>query len=279
MKWLFVLLLAVIVFGGAAFFSYDLFVKPERKIIAEKSGEIPVEPIPDISLAEFQAAAKLRQEGKLTEAREALVLLLQKYPSGLHVEEAKDLLGEVNTDILLSDYRTPEKQEYIVKRGDVLAKIAAKMKTTPELIVRTNRLTNTMLRVGQVLQLSRPDFSLFIQRKAQTVVLLNHGQFFKRYRIKIVKVSAKQPPRINTKVAEILAFRGGKRVGFGTKEYLGSTRWIRLNQPGYFLFAVPDSTHRDESGQTPPPGPGLSASDMEELSSLVSNKTAVTITD
>jgi len=279
MKWLFVLLLAVIVFGGAAFFSYDLFVKPERKIIAEKSGEIPVEPIPDISLAEYQAAAKLRQEGKLTEARDALVLLLQKYPSGLHVEEAKDLLGEVNTDILLSDYRTPEKQEYIVKRGDVLAKIAAKLKTTPELIVRTNRLTNTMLRVGQVLQLSRPDFSLFIQRKGQTVVLLNHGQFFKRYRIKTVKVSAKQPPRINTKVAEILAFRGGKRVGFGTKEYLGSTRWIRLNQPGYFLFAVPDSTHRDESGQTPPPGLGLSASDMEELSSLVSNKTAVTITD
>ena len=279
MKWLFVLLLAVIVFGGAAFFRYDLFVKPERKIIAEKSGEIPVEPIPDISLAEFQAAAKLRQEGKLTEARDALVLLLQKYPSGLHVEEAKDLLGEVNTDILLSDYRTPEKQEYIVKRGDVLAKIAAKMKTTPELILRTNRLTNTMLRVGQVLQLSRPDFSLFIQRKAQTVVLLNHGQFFKRYRITTVKVSAKQPPRINTKVAEILAFRGGKRVGFGTKEYLGSTRWIRLNQPGYFLFAVPDSTHRDESGQTPPPGLGLSASDMEELSSLVSNKTAVTITD
>ncbi|MEY2564603.1 MAG: hypothetical protein QOH88_2796 [Verrucomicrobiota bacterium] len=279
MKWLFALLLAVIVFGGAAFFSYDLFVKPERKIIAEKSGEIPVEPIPDISLAEFQAAAKLRQEGKLTEAREALILLLQKYPSGLHVEEAKDLLGEVNTDILLSDYRTPEKQEYVVKRGDVLAKIAAKMKTTPELIVRTNRLTNTMLRVGQVLQLSRPEFSLFIQRKAQTVVLLNHGQFFKRYRIKTVRISAKQPPRITTKVAEILAFRGGKRVGFGTKEYLGSTRWIRLNQPGYFLFAEADSTHRDESGQSPPPGLGLSASDMEELSSLVSNKTAVTITD
>ena len=32
MKWLFVLLLAIVIFGGAAFFSYDLFVKPERKI-------------------------------------------------------------------------------------------------------------------------------------------------------------------------------------------------------------------------------------------------------
>jgi hypothetical protein len=279
MKWLIVLFLAVVVFGGAAYFSYNLFVKPERKIIAEKSGEIPVEPVPDFSLPEFQAAAKLRQEGRLTEARDALIALLQKYPNGQHVEEAKDLLGEVNTDILFSYYRTPEKQEYLVRRGDVLAKIAAKTKTTPELIMRTNRLTTNMLRIGQVLQISHPDFSVFIQRKAQTVVLLNHGQFFKRYRIKTVKVSAKQPPRINTRVAEILAFRGGKRVGFGTKEYVGSTRWIRLNQPGYFLYAEADSTHRDESGQTPPPGLGLAASDMEELSSLVSSKTAVTITD
>jgi LysM repeat protein len=279
MKWLFVLLLAVLVFGGAAFFSYDLFVKPERKITAEKSGEIPVEPVPDIGLPEFQAAATLRQENKLTEARDALVLFLQKYPSGLHLEEAKDLLGDVNTEILLSGYRSPEKQEYVVRGGDVLAKIAAKTKTTPELIMRTNNLTNTMLHVGQHLLISHPDFSLFIQRKAQIAVLLDHGQFFKRYHVKTVKVSAKQPPRINTRVAEILAFKSGKRVGFGSKEYVGSTRWIRFNQPGYFLYSEPDATHRDESGQPPPPGFGLAASDVEELSSLVSAKTAVTITD
>jgi LysM repeat protein len=279
MKWLFVLLLAVLVFGGAAFFSYDLFVKPARKINAEKSGEIPVEPVPDISLPEFQAAAKLRQENKLAEARDALVLFLQKYPSGLHVEEAKDLLGDVNTEILLSAYHSPEKQEYIVRSGDVLARIAAKTKTTPELIMRTNNLTNTMLTIGQRLLISHPDFSLFIQRNAQTVVLLDHGQFFKRYRVKTVRVSAKQPPRINTRVAEILAFKDGKRVGFGTKEYVGSTRWIRLAHPSYFLYAEPDPGHRDESGQPPPPGLGLAASDVAELSSLVSTKTAVTITD
>jgi LysM repeat protein len=279
MKWLFVLLLAVIVFGGAAFFSYELFVKPERKIIAEKSGEIPIEPVPDISGPEFQASAKLRQENRLTEARDALVLFLQKYPTGPHVEEAKDLLGDVNTEILLSGYRSPEKQEYTVRSGDVLAKIAAKTKTTPDLIMRTNNLSNTMLRVGQQLLISHPDFSLFIQRKVQTVVLLDHGQFFKRYHVKTVKLSAKQPSRINTRVAEILAFRGGKRVGFGSKEYVGSTRWIRLNQPGYFLYSEADATHRDESGQPAPPGLGLASSDVEELSSLVSTKTPVTITD
>jgi LysM repeat protein len=279
MKWLFLLLLAVVIFGGAAFFSYDLFVKPERKIQQEKSGEIPVEPVPDVSLPDFQAAAKLRQEGKLMEARDALLSYLQKFPTGQHIEEAKDLLGQVNVEMLFTEYRSPEKQEYIVRSGDVLAKIANKTKTTPELIMRTNNLTNPMLRVGQRLLISRPDFSIFIQRKAQTVILLNHGQFFKRYRVKLVKLSAKQAPRITTRVAEVMAWKGGKRVGFGTKEWQGSVRWIRLAQPGYFLFAVLEPGQRDEAAQPPPPGLGLPASDMEELSSLVNSKTAVTITD
>ncbi|HEY2615433.1 MAG TPA: LysM peptidoglycan-binding domain-containing protein [Chthoniobacterales bacterium] len=279
MKWLFVLLLAVLVFGGAAYFSYNLFVKPERTMRAEKSGEIPVEPLPDISLPEFQAAAKLRQEGKLLEARDALVNFLQKYPSGLHIDEAKDLLGEINTEILLSDYRSPEKQEYVVRSGDVLAKIAAKTKTTPELIMRTNNLTSTMLRVGEHLLISHPDFSLFIQRKPQIVVLLNHGQFFKRYHIKTVKVAGKPPTRINTRVAEVMAWSNGKRVGFGTREYAGSIRWIRLAQPGYFLYAEPDAAHPAAAAQPLPAGLGLAASDVEELSSLVNSKTAVTITD
>jgi len=278
MKWLFVLLLAVVVFGGAALFSYNLFVKPDRTIRAEKSGEIPVEPLPDISLPEFQAAAKMRQEGKLVEARDALNLLIQKYSAGAHIEEAKDLLGDLNVEILLSGFRSPEKQEYIVRRGEVLARIAAKLKTTPELIMRANNLNSTMLRVGQSLVISHPDFSIFIQRKPQIVVLLNHGMFFKRYHVRTLKLPTKQPPRLSTRVAETLAWRGGKRVGFGTKEYSGSTRWIRLAAPGYVLYAEPDAAHRD-AVPLPPQGLGMAASDVEELSSLVNNKTAVTITD
>src|SRR3979411_308970 len=107
MKWRFLLLLAVVIFGGAAFFSYDLFVKPERKIQQEKSGEIPVEPVPDVSLPEFQAAAKLRHECKHIESRVAVIAFLHRFPTGHHIEEAKDLLGQVNTEMLFTDYRSP----------------------------------------------------------------------------------------------------------------------------------------------------------------------------
>lgn len=278
MKWLFAFLLAVIVFGGGAFFSYQLFVKPEVAVRTESKSEEPVRTILDYTLPELQVALKLQQEKKLNEARAALNAFLQKYPNGLHSEEAKDALGEVNMDILLTSYPSPEKQEYIVKRGDVLARVAHKMKSTPELIMRMNNLNGTMLHIGDRLLISHPEFSLLIQRKEKLVVLFDRGAFFKRYHVLEVKLPERAQPKITTHVAEVMAWQGSKRVGFGTKEYVNSTRWIRLAASGYMLFSMPDQTHPDALSP-PAQGLGLAASDLVELSSLVNSKTAVTITD
>jgi LysM repeat protein len=279
MKWLFALLLALAIFGGAYYFSYNVLFKEQIALQKEQRGEIPSTPAPDIGLPEFQAAAKLRQDGKLTEARDALMTFIQKYPSGPHFEEAKDILGGINTDILFSPVPSPEKKEYIVKKGDVIARVAQKMGTTPELIMRTNNLNSTMLRIGEKLLISAPEFSLFIQTKPKLIVLLNHGNFFKQYHIQEEKLPPKQPARVGTKVAEVMAWKDGKRVGFGTREYQTSTRWIRLANPAYTIYAIPDAFHPAANQAPPPLGLGLSASDTEELSSLVNGKTPVTITE
>jgi len=280
MRWLFVLVLALAIFGGAAWFGYNTFVKEEIAVKKEQRGEVTPPPAPDISLPEFQAAAQLRQDGKLTEARDALIALIQKYPSGKHVDEARDMLGELNVDILLSRHPSPEKIEYIVKSGDVLAKIARKLKTTPELIMRMNNMSGTMLHIGEKLLISHPEFSMVIQRKANMVTLLNHGAFFKRYHVREAKLPPKQPSKISAKVAETMAGKDGKRVGLGSKEYLASTKWIRIaGAGGYTLYSMPDGAHPN-LGQPPPPvGLGLAATDLEELSSLVNKQTAVTIID
>jgi len=280
MKWLFVLLLALAIFGGAAWFGYNTFVKEEIEVKKEQRGEVTPPPVVDVSLPDFEAAVKLRQDGKLTEARDALVAVIQKYPAGKHLDEARDILGEVNTEILLSRHPSPEKTEYIVKPGDVLAKIARKLKTTPEMIMRMNNMSGTMLRINDKLLISHPDFSIVIQRKPNLVVLLNHGAFFKRYHVKEAKLPQKQPAKINAKGAETMAWKGGKRVGLGSKEYLASTKWIRLaGAPAYTLYAVPDATHPNLDQPPPPTGLGLAAVDLEELSTLVNKTTAVTITD
>ncbi len=280
MRWLFVLLLALIIFGGAAWFGYNTFVKEEIAVKKEQRGEVTPPPAVDISLPEFQAAVQLRQDGKLTEARDALVGFIQKYPSGKHLDEARDLLGEINTDILLSRHPSPEKVEYVVKSGDVLAKIARKLKTTPELIMRMNNMSGTMLHIGEHLLISHPDFAIVIQRKANLVVLLNHGAFFKQYHVREAKLSGKQPAKMTAKVGETMAWKDGKRIGLGSKEYLASTKWIRIaGAAGYTLYSMPDAAHPNLDQPPPPVGLGLPATDVEELSSLVNKHTPVTIVD
>ncbi len=266
MKWLFVLLLALIIFGGAAWFGYNTFVKEEIAVKKEQRGEVTPPPAPDISLPEFQAALQLRQDGKLTEARDALVAFIQKYPSGKHLHEARDVLGEVNVDILLSRHPSPEKIDYVVKSGDVLAKIARKLKTTPELIMRMNNMSSTMLHIGEHLLISHPEFAMVIQRKANLVVLLNHGAFFKQYHVREAKLPPKQPAKITAKIAETMAWKGGKRVGLGSKEYLASTKWIRIaGAAGYTLYSVPDAAHPNLEQPPPPVGLGLAATDLAAL--------------
>jgi hypothetical protein len=154
------------------------------------------------------------------------------------------------------------------------------LKTTPALIMRMNNMSGTMLHIGEHLLISHPDFSILIQRKANLVVLLNRGVFFKQYHVREAKLSPKQPSKITAKVAETMAWKGGKRVGLGSKDYSSSTRWIRFaGAPGYTLYSMPDSAHPSLDQPPPPVGLGLTASDVEELSSLVNNRTPVTITD
>ncbi len=277
MKWIFAFLLAVVIFGGAALFSYKIFIRPEMIARAEQRAGAPALPTPDVGRPEFEAAKKLKEEGKLTEARSALTNFIQRYPSGPHVGEAQDLLGEVNTSILLSDYPSPEKEVYIVRSGDVLARIAQKLKSTPELIMRTNNLSGTMLRIGQKLLISHPDFSILIQSDTKWLYLLDHEHFFKRYRILDEKLPGKKPAKINTRVAEIMAWKNGKRIGIGSREFLNSTRWIRLAQPGYVIYSEPDDAHQILDVPPPPEGIGMAASDVEELSSLVNTRTPVTV--
>src|SRR5712691_3428358 len=87
MKWLFVLFLAIIIFGGAAWFGYYYVFKEDIQVRKEQRGEVAPEPRLDLTLPDFEAAAKLRQEGKIPEARAALAAFVQKYPTSPHAGE------------------------------------------------------------------------------------------------------------------------------------------------------------------------------------------------
>ena len=271
-KALILLFLCVLIFLPAAFFSYELFVKP-RQLAKEDIAQGTPTPPPDPSLPELARCQAIEDSGKLVEARDAFANFVENNPNSTAIERARDELGRINTAIFFSDYRSPEKLEYVVQKGDVLMKIAMKMKTTSELIMRSNNMSGTMLHIGRHLLISQPNFSLVLNRKEKKVVLLNNGKFFKQYS---ALTWGAPPPRtsapLNGRVREKLAWKNGAQVALGSKDYPGSARWIELGVPNYTLYS-----QGDDKSAKPPGGIELEQGDIEELSTLLNRNVPVTI--
>jgi LysM repeat protein len=282
-KPLIILALIVGIFGGAAYFAYDLFLKPQKQLAEEKL-QPPPPPPPDPTLPEYEKCLALQKSGDVLGARDALNRFIGDYPHSSKADEAKDRLGEINIDFFLSSKPAPEKQLYVVKSGDVLTRVAAKLKTTPELIMRANNLSGTMLRIDQKLMISPPDFAVAINKKEKRVTLLNQSKFFKHYPIRSLPVrpasakpAAAAPGKTTGKITDKIAWsEAGSRVSFSDKEYATASHWIVFSISGNTLYSQPD----EESGQKvtkPPTGLGMAPEHMEELAVLLSKGNPVTI--
>lgn len=283
MKALIILVLAIAVFGSAGYFSYSLFILPEKALQAEKLLP-PAPPPPDTTVPEFNKVVAIHKSGKLMEAREAYYDFIENYPHSGKLDEAKDLLGEINTQIFLTPFPAPEKEEYLVKRGDVINRVASRMKTTGELIMRANNLQGTMLRIGQKLTVPPTDFSIVISRKQDRVILFNQGRFFKQYPIlawppALSKTTADGKPRPPVpkqtgSVREKFAWHDGVRINFADKNYPQATHWIQISIPHCTLHS-----EADEKADGRPPGGGivLPPQALDELAALLRRGNPVTL--
>lgn len=274
MRTLIVILVALAVLGSAGYYGYELVYKKQNaaqfaaaKLAAEKAAaaaQPTPQPTPEPGLAEFQSAASLASAGKLGEAQIALTEFIRGFPDSPKVQEAIDALGRVNMDILLSRAPAPYKTEYSVVRGDTLSKIAGKFSTTAELIMRMNGLDSTMLRIGDRLLVPQGQFDLRINTAAKIVDLYMDGVFFRRYRPVVMDIA---PGPREAKVSETMAWKDGKRVPFGSPEFIGSTRWIQTDATGVLLYEAP-AQGEPVHVATPAGGIRLSSDDLRELHAI-----------
>jgi LysM repeat protein len=274
-KTLFILLLAAAIFGTAAYFTWDLFIRPERELIAEKNAPATPPP-PDPALPEFKKAMETLKGDDLLLAREVFTRFVDRNPHSKLVDEAKDHLGKINTDIFLTPRPAPEKQVYVVRPNDVLNRVARITKTTPELLMRANNLSGTMLRIGQQLYYTPAEFSLVISKKDKKVTVLNHGKFFKHYPIKsfpashAAKKGASSSPKLQGKIAEKIAWGpSGSRVIFSDKEYSEASFWISHTVAGHTLYSDPDSDSPMKATKPPAGGIGIEPEAAAELAVLL----------
>ena len=272
-KLLVVASLAIGVFGGGGFVAYRLFFKkPDPR--GRNPNEPVVTPTPDPGIAMFNQAKREIASGDQNDAQKILLALVQSFPDSTRINEAKKLLGDLNISAFFSPEPGPDKTEYVVIRGDSIARIATKTKNPAELIFKANGLDSLTIQPGRKLIIPKGQFSLVVNTKKGDVTLMNNGVFFRWYK----PLELKLPVKVvlgQFKTREKIAWADGVRVAFGEKKYLGSRRWIVFNGSGITLYS--ETNPQTPNVQKPGTGIMLGPADMEELFALVVKDTPVTV--
>ena len=250
-------------------------------------------------VADVEKSRKLREEGKLPEARKLLADDIRIYPHAPQMDAARELLGEIDTQLFFSNESLYGKTEYIVQHGDSLARIAQKLKSTPGMIMRANNLDSTMIRPGERLLVPDTEFTLTVDLPKERLVVEHDGVFFKQYPIQSDDLPKSSQPEVITKVTDTTFWKDGKRVLPKGAALDDATPWVNLQRPGCTLYGVSGESatnsgpgrgrQHDVSGANapkdgappnadlPPHGIALLKDDLAELQLLLSRGTPVTI--
>lgn len=272
-KLLVVASLAIGVFGGGGFVAYRLFFnRPDSR--HGPGNEPVVTPTPDPGIAMFDQAKQQIASGDESDAEKILLALIQSFPDSTRINDARKLLGDLNIRAFFSPAPGPDKTEYVVARGDSIARIAAKTKNPAELIFKANGLDSLTIQPGKRLIIPKGQFNLVVNTKRGDVTLMNNGNFFRWYKPLELQLPAKVVLG-QFKTREKIAWSDGVRVAFGEKKYLGSSRWIVISGNGITLYS--ETNPKTPNAQKPGAGMMLSPADMEELFALVAKDTPVTV--
>lgn len=280
-KFLTLLIIGLLIFGSAAFFGYELFVKPGRAEKQEKAIEASAPAptaTPDPGIPELQKLKALQDTGKVEEARDGLSAWINNHQQSSLLSEARQRLGVANMALLFQPGST-NVVSYTVVKGDSLARIASKHQSNAELIQKANSLPNINLQIGEELVIPALKISLELDRSSKTLTLLNNGGYLKEYTL-LSTPSSSKVENLNSKVLDKIATFGNKRIAFGDKAYPQSERSILLAQSPPIVAPLPIPAPQGTNAPLPPPLPGgyvLSSVDLLEIYPLVSRNTPVII--
>ncbi len=297
------IILALIVGYAAGYFTYLFrFSTPVQRAavrgeLVEKKPPVFVHPM----VAEIEKARKLNAAGKKTEAKKILSDDLKIYPQAPEGRDARELLGAINTELFFGRDDLFGKTSYTVERGDSLGRIAQKLNSSPEMIMRANSLDSAMIHPGDKLVVPDGDFTLTIDLGKKRVVVHHGDGFFKQYPIRSIDLPRSSQTRITTKVTAATFWKDGQRVLPTAENVEAATPWVQFAHSGYVLYGVseedgvePDVVEITEAApataakpepepepepdpDVPPRGIALLKDDLAEMQLLLSRGTPVTI--
>lgn len=218
-------------------------------------------------------------KGELLEAKNAYQKLVNDYPNSGEVMNWQKKVEELNLKLLFSNTITPGSTLYEIKPGDTLIKIAKEYKTTPELIMKSNNISDSRITPGRKVKVWSSPFSILVDKSQNTLILKTNEEIIKTY---IVATGANNSSpvgnfKITSKLPNPTWFKAGAVVPAGSPENILGTRWLGIDVPGYGIHGT---TEPQSLGKQVTQGcVRMSNSDVEELYSIIPMGTEVTIVD
>jgi lipoprotein-anchoring transpeptidase ErfK/SrfK len=233
--------------------------------------------------AKWGKAMLLYEAGDSVATLAALNAILEQHPETNRRAEIEDLLGKINLEFLNSSEVHEGDEIYSIQRGDKLSTIGKKFNVSPDLVGRVNHIRDErMLTVNRRLKIPKTNFSLLVNKSDNTMVLLNNGKFFKRYRVRTGTDDWRTPVgtfHIQTKVKDPnwTDPKTGQRYGANDPGNQLGTRWMAFDvnaQLGIHGTIKPETIGQYASNGCV----GMLKEDVEELFDLVPIGTEVKIT-
>lgn len=261
-----------VIFGSLLFFMIGRSYSAHLQVKANKTKVASINSL-IAQAGEFQA------KGNLPEAKALWRRLINEYPNSNDAVNWQKKIDDLNIKLLFSPVLTPRSVLYEIKPGDTLFKIAQEFKTTPELIMKSNNLSEDKIFPRRKIKIWTAPFSLLAYKSQNILILKSADEIIKTY---VVSTGANNCTpvgtfKITTKLVNPTWFKSGAVVPPNSQDNILGSRWMGFNLAGYGIHGT--VSPQDLGKQVTQGCIRMANSDVEELYAIIPIGTEVTIVE
>ena len=246
-----------------------------------KKVNVQVTPGQDISAEQLYAQAlDSKKEGEILKAKESYEKILSDHPDFSDIEKMQVELEVLNMELIFSNTMAPDRTiMHEVKSGDTLGELAKQYGTTIDLIKKSNRLTSSVIRVGQKLRIWIGTFNIFIDKSQNLLTLRDQDEVLKVYSVSTGEgnITPVGNFEIVSRLVDPVWFNKGIVVPPESPQNVLGSRWLGFDLSGYGIHGTIDP---ESIGKQVTAGcVRMRNEDVEELYSIIPRGTRVAIVD
>ncbi|MDO9465560.1 MAG: L,D-transpeptidase family protein [bacterium] len=226
----------------------------------------------------YAKARVYKLQGKLLNALSLFEKIMLKSDDDELKNTARREIEDINVRLIFSPIPTKDSVIYKVEAGDSISSIAKQFNTTVDLIMKSNKLKDTVIRPEKRLKITPGSgFSIEVYTKSNKLILKNNGKILKTYTV--ATGAHDGTPLGNFKIVNKLKnptwYTAGAIVSADSPKNVLGNRWMGITEKGYGIHGTiePDSIGKQSTEGCI----RMYNKDVEELFDLVPVETPVTI--